>query len=45
LQTIIDDLKAEFDQVPLDEVDQHVNQFLDGLVQSGFIGTIENLPG
>jgi hypothetical protein len=30
--------------VPLDQVDQHVNEYLEDLTQSGFIGTTENLP-
>jgi hypothetical protein len=44
LPSIIEDLKAEFNQVPLDQVDQHVNEYLEDLTQSGFIGTTENLP-
>jgi hypothetical protein len=45
LQSIIEDLKVEFDQVPLDQVDQHVNEYLEDLTQSGFIGTTESQPG
>jgi hypothetical protein len=45
LQSIIESLKVEFDQVPLDQVDQHISEYIDELTQSGFIGTTESLPG
>ena len=45
LQSIIEDLKVEFDQVPFDQVDQHVSEYMEDLTQSGFIGTTEILPG
>lgn len=45
LQSIIDDLKDEFDQVPFEHVHQQVSEYIEDLVQSGFIGMIERLPG
>jgi hypothetical protein len=45
LQSIIDELKGEFSQVPLDELDKHVDDFLTDLKQSGFIGTSESGNG
>jgi len=45
LQSILKDLNQEFDEVPLDQVEQHVNDFIGDLTQTGFIGTAESQPG
>jgi hypothetical protein len=41
LDEIIAEVQKDFDDVPLEQVTQDVQEFMDGMVASGFIGTVE----
>ena len=41
LAGIVTAMKEAFDGVPADEVAQDVREFVEGMVESGFIGTME----
>lgn len=44
LQGLITAMHAEFDQVPPDQVTDQVKIFMDDMIASGFIGTLEGDP-
>jgi hypothetical protein len=41
LDEIVDEVQKGFDDVPLEQVAQDVQEFVDGMLASGFIGTVE----
>jgi len=41
LDEIVAEVQKGFDEVPLDQVAQDVKEFVDGMLASGFIGTVE----
>jgi hypothetical protein len=41
LEQIIAEVQKDFDEVPLEQVAQDVKEFVDGMLATGFIGTIE----
>jgi hypothetical protein len=41
LGEIISEVQKSFDDVPLEKVDQDVREFMDSMLASGFIGTVE----
>jgi len=44
IQFFIETIKGEFDQVPDDLIAQHIQNYLDELMESGFIGEKESSP-
>jgi hypothetical protein len=42
LNTILEAIKQEFESVPDEQVENDAQNFIDGLMQAGFIGTPEN---
>ena len=45
LDRIISAMQEAFDQVPADKVTQEVRDFVDDMVATGFIGTVEHVEG
>jgi hypothetical protein len=41
LDEIVAEVQKGFDEVPLEQVTQDVQEFVDGMAASGFIGTVE----
>ena len=41
LEEIIAEVKKEFEEVPSEQVEQDVREFMDVMLTSGFIGTVE----
>jgi hypothetical protein len=41
LNEIVTEVQKGFDEVPSDQVAQDVQEFVDGMLASGFIGTVE----
>lgn len=42
LDEIVAEVQKGFDEVPSEQVAQDVQEFVDGMVATGFIGTVEN---
>lgn len=42
LDEIVAEVQKGFDEVPVEQVAQDVQEFVDGMVATGFIGTVEN---
>jgi hypothetical protein len=42
LEEIVAEVQKGFDEVPLEQVAQDVKEFVDGMLATGFIGTVEN---
>jgi hypothetical protein len=42
IQSFIETIQSEFDQVPDESVEEHIREYLGELIQSGFIGEKES---